>query len=68
MWVYIEEYCLGFTLCSIMQRLTWDDLLMTPLIFINQQGTLKIINSNFKIFMPDFDIYRYVSIFNEQKI
>ena len=47
MWVYIEEYCLGFTLCSIMQRLTWDDLLMTPLIFINQQGTLKNIISNF---------------------
>ena len=45
-WVYIVEYCPSVThrLCSIIQRLMWDDVYLTPLVYINRLGIRLIIS------------------------
>ena len=45
-WLYIIEYCPNqkHRLCSVVQRISWDDVYLTPIVFINRKGnsTLKL--------------------------
>ena len=39
LWLYIVEYCTeGRILCSIIQRLTWNERYCTPLVYITNKG------------------------------
>ena len=38
--MYVVDYCpAGTSLCSIVHRVTWDDVYVSPVIMINPQGT-----------------------------
>ncbi|CAH1796540.1 unnamed protein product [Owenia fusiformis] len=43
-WLYVVDYCPtpGVDLCSIMHRLTWDGLYISPLLFFTKEGKIHV--------------------------